>query len=234
MVKIVLAGTPGELKPIMTLLLGIQQLIAEKDIGEFVGYPVDDWARVRSFGTKMFVYFCSEPNSSKTKTPGKRFVRATYGIPAVDKAKLDWNKIKEACGGQNGFLWGRFCCCLGLEGGRQMQVYGGSDTEAEQRAKALAAFSSLKIVSVTVREEKKEGRRKTDKKAYKETTRVYPIYFTILNQQKIISESQGTATLSGNLSRKSSGRINLWVPNKPKDFESKIKEAFLVRGMAIK
>lgn len=81
---------------------------------------------------------------------------------------------------------------------------------------------------MSVAEEKKEGRRATDKLLYKEPTRVYPAYFTIIHQENIVTESN-TATLSGNYKR-NKARIPLWTETKPPDADEIIREALRVKG----
>lgn len=227
--KIILTGNEEELKPIITQLFAIHQMLEYRDIGQFLGYPVDEYVRARPQPLKVVIVFFSVPTPPWKKLKKKdRFVRATYAIPNIDKRKLTWENIKKACGGANGYQWGRFRCTLHLDNGRQMQVHGGSEKEAEDRAMALAALSTAKIIAKTNAEEKREGRRASDKKLYKDTTRIYPGYFSILNQEKIITQTN-TATLDGNFLR-DKAKINLWVTKKPSDCDAIIKETLRVKG----
>lgn len=234
--KIILTGKPDFLKPIISEIIAFRQLINNRSIGDFCGYSLDEYVRAKpqSFKLKLLFYSVKEP---PWKPPGKdRLVTATYHVPFVSKAKIDWQTIKTACGGDNGYMWGRFRCTANIEDGngsiRQMQIHGNSESEAEDRLTALlTALSSGKIITQSTTEEKKVGRRDTDKFMYKESTRIYPAYFTIINQEKIVTESN-LATLGGNY-RKSTARIPLWTDTKPVDTDDLIKEALRVKGSPI-
>jgi len=231
--RIILKGRAETLKPIITQIMAIHQLIENRDIGEYCGYPIDEMVRGKpqTFKIKLLYYSVKFPPWRETTTKG--FIRASYNIPFVDKTKIDWERIKEAAGGANGYMWGRWRATANIEDNgqiSQMQIHGSTENEAEQRLRALLALSEGKIVSLSTTEEKKEGQRTTDKKLYKETTRVYPAFFTIVHSEKIITESkQATATLSGNY-RKTKFRIPLWTTTKPSNADALIREAIRVRG----
>ncbi|MEH2445796.1 MAG: hypothetical protein V7K18_08430 [Nostoc sp.] len=163
-------------------------------------------------------------------------MRATYNIPDANKAKLDWLTIKNACGGVEGYTWGRFRATANLDNGRQMQVYGGSDETAANMLKSLANFSTAKILTVTVAEEKKEGRRAENKRMYKENTRVYPAFFSVINSEKVVVEEQReysglNAVLAGDFKRSRTKKIPLWVQKEPSNARAIIIEAIRVRGV---
>lgn len=223
---------PKKLLPlIITNLLATHQMIYERDIGEFVGQGMNEHVRSQPQALKLKLLFYSVQNPP-WRPPQGELVRATYNVPFLNKAKINWTTIKSACGGDNGYMWGRFRCTANIsdkDGNiRQMQVYGASENEAEQRLKTLLTLSEGQIVTLTNAEEKKEGKRATDKLLYKESTRVYPAYFTLVNSKKIIAESHN-ATLSGNYYR-SRSRVALWTDSKPPDADEIIQEAFKIKG----
>lgn len=167
--RIVLKGKAEMLKPIITQILALHQLIENRDIGEFTGYPIDEFVRHKTQKFKIKILFYSVPNPPWRGKEGK-FVRETYDIPDISRANIDWGKIKLACGGKNGYMWGRFRCTINLDNGSQIVVHGGSKPEAEERARAFLALSEGKLATMTHAEEEKEGVRATDKLLYKETT----------------------------------------------------------------
>jgi hypothetical protein len=172
---------------------------------------------------------------------GKRYVRSHCAIPDVKRSALTWDTIKLACGGENGYMWGRFLCTANLSNRRQIQVYGASGAEAEERLKAFVALSTATITSLSISEQKKEGKRATGLLLYKEPTRIYPAYFAILNSQKIAIESKlereqrdnrdgrVTPTLGGTFLRTRTQKIPLWGPSEPPDAKAQIREALKVR-----
>lgn len=230
--RIILKGRTEMLKPIITEILAIHQLIRNRDIGEYVGQPINEYARSQPKKLKLKLLFYSVQSPPWRNQDGSDIVRATYNVPFVQRSKIDWETIKAACGGTNGYSWGRYRCTATIVDDfgslSQMAVYGSSETEAEQRLKALATLSDGSIASLSVTEEKKVGRRATDKLLYKEATKIYPAYFTIVNQEKIVTESN-IATLNGNYFR-SKARIPLWTETKPPDADELIQEALRVRG----
>lgn len=226
--RIILRGRAEMLKPIITEILAIHQILENRDLGEFVGHPLDEYVRAKPQSFRIAVQFYSVASPPWRAPEGQKLTRATYYVPSVSKTKIDWQTIKTACGGANGYMWGRFRATANLNDGRQMQIHGASEDEATDRLKALLALSEANLLTLTCAEEKKEGRRASDKLLYKESTRVYPAYFTIIHQEKIVTESN-VATLSGNYKR-SKARIPLWTETKPHDANAIIAEAIKVTG----
>ena len=150
--------------------------------------------------------------------------RVTITIPGIKKSRLDWQRIKEAAGGNTGYMWGRFSAVAKLKNDQdeftgQMQVYGGSESEAERRLKACLELSDYSIQTLTITEERREGIRTTNRQQYKRSIRVYPAYCTLINSQKIQREDEGDVTLQGTYRRRRD-KILLWVNDKPTDFET--------------
>lgn len=230
MTRIILKGRTQLLKSQIPLLMGINQLIEDRDIGQFLGYPIEDFVRMkRRTPLSLDVVFYSVPRPPwRAKKASDRFVRASYSIPDINRAALDWAKIKTACGGSNGYMWGRFRATANLSNGGQMQVHGGSDQEAEERLKTLQSLSATEIITLSVTEEKNVGKRAKDKKLYKETTRVYPAYFSVTNTEKVVTESN-LATLEGEY-YSTQGRINLWTEQPPPNMSEIFTEVLRVRG----
>jgi hypothetical protein len=230
--RIILKGRSETLKPIITEILALHQLIHDRDIGEFCGYPLDEYVRAKPQRFKLKIVFYSVQSPPWRSLDNSELVRATYHVPFVQRSKIDWQTIKTACGGATGYMWGRFLCNANVqddEGNiRKMQVYGATGAEAEQRLKALLTLTDGQILTLNITEEQREGRRAADKKLYKESTRVYPAHFTIIHQEKIVTESN-IPTLSGNY-RRTKFRIPLWTATKPPDADEKILEALRVRG----
>lgn len=229
--RIVVSGKAAFLKPVITEILALHQLIENRDIGQFVGATVEEYVRPKPRDISLRVLLYSTPYPPwRANLPTERFVTATYNIPDVKRSLIDWERIKTACGGTNGYMWGRFRTTANLSNGRQMQVHGATKEESEDRLRALVAFSEAEIATLSTTEELKEGRRATDKQLYKESTRVYPAYFTVLNQIKIVTETN-TGLIDGNYKRQRA-RIPLWVSRKPSNADALIAEALRVRGAA--
>jgi len=217
------------IKSVVSEIISIRKLIENRDIGDFVGQSVTETALTTSPQTirlTVMLYSLKFPPFKKGKS-------ITYKIPDADRTKLTWANIKAACGGDNGYYWGRFKCTANLNNGRQMQVWGGSELEAETRLKALLSLSTAKILTASTSEQKKEGVYAEDQPLYKATTRVYPGFFSILDYKKIATEvakgMQGvTKKLSGNYKRKTTKKIPIWLPKEPANASTLIKQALTI------
>jgi hypothetical protein len=238
--EIILSGTEETLKPIITLLLGIYQLIENRDIGDIVGLPLEEHVKAQAPTTSLKIFWMPRKNPPYTPKPGEKLIRPYCNIPDVKKTKIDWQTIKTAAGGSNGYTWGRFRCTANLDNGRQMQVLGGSADDAEDRLKALAELSTAKILTLSVTEEKKEGRRAEYESLYKNSTKVYPAYFSVINSEKILVESnrerkqnaksQLKSTLANDFKRERTKKIPLWIDKEPSNLKKIIAETLRVRG----
>lgn len=234
--KIVLAVNRANYKSLVSQVVANRKFIENRDVGDFVAYPIEDYVRPKTETIKLTVFFFNFQYPPFTQRSGFRFVRAVYNIPDANKTKLDWLTIKNACGGAEGYTWGRFRATANLSNGRQMQIYGGNDETAANMLKALAAFSTAKILTLTVAEEKKEGRRAENQRLYKENIRVYPAYFSVINYEKVVVEESReysglNATLSADFRRTRTKKIPLWVEKEPSNARAIIIEALRVRGV---
>ena len=104
--------------------------------------------------------------------------RPTYQIPNVDLTKIDWDGIKQACGGKDGYRWGHWRAYGKFDQGR-MYVFGDSQASAETRLMALARLSKSKLERVTY-----SNLRVMDNgvdRKIRDGVQVYPAYFSIIN-----------------------------------------------------
>lgn len=221
--KIILVGQEELLKPAIVQSIAHYQLIENRDVGQIVGAPAESIQFARPQPQRLVVQFFSV-QQPPWKVNGVLPKTAEYQIPDVPRSRMDWEKIKLACGGANGYMWGRFFARANLSNGRQMAIYGATESEAEQRLTALAALSDAEIWTINVVEEKKAGRRLTQPKLQKEATRMYPGYVTVF-VNRVVSVG-GRAGQDGLQRKESSHRFNLWTPTKPSDFEQEIAELF--------
>ncbi|NJM22603.1 MAG: hypothetical protein HC907_29795 [Richelia sp. SM1_7_0] len=94
--------------------------------------------------------------------------------------------IKKIAGGVNGYMWGRFRCTVNLSNSRQLAVYGATKAEAENRMDEILKVIEPKELTRSITEEEKRGQRKDGKPLFKESTRVYPGYFTVVSSKKFL------------------------------------------------
>lgn len=234
---IVLSGNEETLKPIIAVLIGIYQLIEHRDVGDIVAMPLQERIIAEPQTVKLTIFFHPNKLPPFTFPKGGHQLKPYCNIPDVNRTKLTWKNIKSLAGGANGYNWGRFLATANMSNRRQMQVYGGSEEEAQERLLALASLSRAKILTLSVTEEKKVGRRATNKLLYKETTRVYPIYFSVINNEKILIEAEREVRqkgikgqLAGDFRRVTTKKIPLWTKEEPPNTKDLIREALRVRG----
>lgn len=217
-------------------VLGIRELIKNRDVGDIVASPLPEYTRANDFDLKITIYCfpVKEPPFYK-----QGYVRPTINIPDITRSNITWSKIKKLAGGLKGYKWGRFRCTSNLDNGRQLAVYGGSEDIAEKKVDEILKVISAKEVTRSVTEEKKKGKRKDGKPMFKATTQVYPGYFTVISSKKVLDEfdreqlqgsQQIVNKLSGSFLRHKTEKIPLWVETEPSDAASMINEALKNRG----
>ncbi|MBW4568045.1 MAG: hypothetical protein KME31_08480 [Tolypothrix carrinoi HA7290-LM1] len=238
---IILSGSEETLKPIITLLIAIHQLIENRDVGDIVAAPMPEVVRAEPQSVKVTIFFSPNKEPPFRNQPGSPELKPYCNIPDINLKKLTWANIKLAAGGTNGYNWGRFRATANLSNKRQMQIHAGSEKEAEERILAFADLSKATILTLSITEEKKVGRRAKNKLLYKETTRIYPTYFTVVNNQKILTEAEREqyppelkvkGKLAGDFRRIKTQKIPLWTIKEPPNVKAIIKEALRVRGSA--
>lgn len=221
--RIILAGPQEILKPAIVQTLTSYQLMEAKDIGQFVGQPIEDFLRGKPRTLTLRVQFFSVRTPPWSKRLGDdRLVSATACIPDIDPSKLDWERIKLAAGGSNGYMYGRFRVTGILDNGRQMACFGQTPDEAEDRMRALLQLSKAELIKKpTITEDRTED---VTGSYLKQPTRVYPAYFTIENQYQVPGAIGSGIPINGKRYIRKDERVDLWTDNKPYNYEAIILE----------
>jgi hypothetical protein len=224
--RIILGGPQQLLQGNIVSAMTQYQLIENRDIGSLVGMPADDYLRGRPQSLRIIITFFSV-ESPPYVSLGSRLVKAVYAIPDVKLSKVNWQDIKTACG-TNGYMWGRFRCTGVLDNGRQMQVMGATGDEAEDRLNSLLTLSKGKLVKKpTISEDRAEDNTGS---FLKQPTRVYPAYFTIMNQYRIPGgQGSGIPMSDGTYNRKND-KILLWTDEEPYGTAERIADLLLSPG----
>ena len=208
--------------------INTHRLLYNRDMGQYVGLPMEEYLKAQPQTLRIVVQFFSVPSPPWVAKGDRKLTKVTLTIPDIKKSALDWERIKAACGGANGYLWGRFRAIASLSNGRSVHVYGGSEQEAETRLKALLELSNATILTLSLGEQQKEGVVRLRPQLYKETVRVYPAYFTILNREEFLDPTKGKASKRQSF-RDKRGRIDLWTNEKPNDYEEIVRQ-ILTKG----
>ena len=197
------------------------RLMNNRDVGLIIGTPIEEFTRAKPQSLRLIIdlYSVKEPPFYRRTD---NFTTATISIPDVKRSALDWDVIKQALGGENGYTWGRFRATAQLQTGRRIMLYGGSEKEAESRVKALLTLTTAKLLTLNITEELKQGERLTRKKLAKETRKIYPGFFTVINREELLDQTQGRASSKQNY-RDARGRIPLWTKTAPANADDLIQ-----------
>lgn len=242
-----LTGSQPELMANASLLLAFRQLLEEKSLGTFVGEPYESWIVRQHSPLTIQVHFRLKKQPpweswslwQDPKLVGRSSLpRPRVTIPNVSKAAAgNWEAIKLACGGSNGYTWGHCYAVaniLSKDGtkigkGNQIKVFASSESEAKTRLKALMALSQYTNFTLSTGEEDQtEGQRAVDAALKKPTIRIYPAFYYIHNGKLVEQVNQSIATLGPRKGRATAagrklskqGEIPLW----PDLLEDRIKQ----------
>jgi hypothetical protein len=227
--KIILYGGGGNIKQQVIQTLSAYQLVEHRDVGQIIGEPVRQHLKKNPMTISLRIMMRGKAQPPFINADGTQSKRVQITVPNVSKAKIDWQTIKFACGGTNGYNWGRFLAKARLSDGNVIQAYGATADQASDRVKALLALTDSELLTLNVTEIQNEGKRKLKDSLRLKTERIYPAWMTILNQYKILNEDEGIATPTGTYKRRRT-LIPLWTDTKPDDFQEIVNQLFYVQG----
>ncbi len=226
--KLIIYGQEPMIALQTSLLGAIATLLKNRDIGQWVGDPL----ALHLIGKPTPLSLkCSWSVNERPPFPVKGVPRPVYEIPYLIRSKANWETIKAAMGGVNGYQYGRFYATATLKDPgsdklRNRAVYGNSEKEAIERLEALLSLSECEILSLRGHEEKNFGSRASGQKLHKNSVRVYPQYASIhakyeLPEINAIKGNPGNPTLTGTHKRKAY-RIPIWLTKQPNDVKDAI------------
>lgn len=200
----------------MTSLIAFDKLMRDKDLGTFVGYPTTEYGDVSRGPYKLIVRFETNEQPPWRPDRNKYLLRASYQIPNVNQSKINWDAIKRACGGKNGYMWGHWRAYGKFDEGR-MYVFGDSQKSAKERLLELAELSKSKLERITYSDMRVLDNR-TEVKA-KKSQRIYPAYFTVINH----NYDKDKVKPGKNPPKAKSIRIPLYTEKEPTGTKEEIK-----------
>lgn len=225
MTKVYFTGTPSEIKTQMSVFMGVYQLVHDCYIGQWVGYPVKDYTRVRNLERKLYIQLSNVQFPPFRPEPGEDLRLVECSVPDPDRSKMDWVRIKQILGGTNGYLYGRYVCTVEYESGRQTQIRANSEDQAEDLGRGLASLSEHKIRTLRITEITKSGVYAPGKVLSIDPERVYPNSFYILSRKKLLGVSgDSKPTKEGSVKDRISKSIPLWTSKPIPSTESMISE----------
>lgn len=218
--KIVLVGDQKLIKNNLVHLMAQHKLLDGKDLGEITGQPQEDYVNATPQSERLVIQFYSVSTPPWSRTLGTKVKRASCAIPSLDRKKLDWEKIKLACGGANGYMGGKHLATARLDNGRQMQVYGATAKEAVDMVKSMATLSTAEILTINTSRREKEAKAVEQPDLIKNSTKMYAAYATLYVKKRDLN--QGKLTINGKKQSERRYRIELWHKEKPFNVDQQI------------
>lgn len=226
---IVLSGRESLLKQQIVQVVTDHQVLDKRDVGTIVAIPTEDYLLAKpKNGLRIVVTL----TSNKTPPFSNAATRVQIEIPDLNRSALDWERIKFAVGGENGYTWGRFFATAFFESGRRIRVHAITAGEAVDRIKLLLPLIDSTLRTITTGEEAKEGERLLYPSLQKDPVIVYPAFMTVFNRVELLETQRNLGVRNIRTGKKYEMReeqIPLWVPRKPSNWES-VTQNLLNRG----
>lgn len=207
--QLVLSGTQADLEEEVITTLNNYRLIANRDVGQIVGMPADDFLSAKPMRRQLTIVFKTKKEPPWVMPDGKKAKEYVVTVPDADLG-LTWSKIKLAA---KSYTWGKFRATAHLDNGRQMVVYGASKNEAEKTLRRMVELSTAKILALNVTEEVE----KKNINLKKEPKTVYPAYATLLVRRPTTGEGRNFADNTKLAEERI--RIDLWTTEAPKGLQ---------------
>lgn len=206
--KLFIAGKEELARQTIDSALNTFTFIQNRDVGQIVGSPVNDYLITRPLMRKMNVIYRNHERPPWT-TRDVKLKEVSYAIPDV-KTGLTWQEIKQAA---KAYTWGPYRATAKLLNGRQMAVYGATRSDAEDTLLRLLTLSTTSIVSLTVSEE-----RVRHQSLRKSPVPVYPAFAHLLVRQSSFLEGSFTNQQGQEFTEERS-RILLWPDEEPDGYQ---------------
>lgn len=183
-------------------ILAHHQLIHNRDVGQIVGMPEQDYVSPRPQRRKLKVIFRGKKEPPWRLPDGKYAMTAEVNIPDA-KPGISWQDLKSTI---KQYTWGKYRVTAHLNNGRQMRVHAVSYGEGEQQLTEYIKLSTAEIIrfnhGVTETNNPEDPSRSIVPQV------VYPAYAKLV---------LGDVRLDGTIRSKSTQtkRVNLWPDEAP-------------------
>lgn len=228
-------GTPIEIRLQIAQFMNLSIMLRGMDVGAWLGYPIDEYLRMKPrSGITLQVILTTRKNPPYYQLGSEWFSKRQVTIPNVNKAKITYTALRNACNGAAGQSWGEYSARAYLtsdtapKGIRQMVAGGSSEEVAKENLKKFLAFTSCKVTRITVNKiDYTEGNDKNDpdKENYK-SFKVYPAWISILNTKLFALNAKKESfkkTLAGKQIGKKS-KLFIYMNKKPDYWDSQLRE----------
>lgn len=220
--KYLLAGPQQLVKAELASSLADYDRMESKDLGQVFAISASDFI-ARAAPLKLYLKLEFEP------VDGGRRGEASYQIPNPKVSLLDnYDTIRAACGGSNGYMWGHFKGVGRLSSGHNLEVYASTRDGALSRLEAFASLSDDDLLTVDVTEEIPSKRRDTVKMLKKPTLQIKPVRMRLINREYFDQPKPNARASKKGYYLPKTAILSLRSPSKPADWNQRIAE--ILRG----
>ncbi|MEP0868873.1 hypothetical protein NDA01_03555 [Trichocoleus desertorum AS-A10] len=208
--KILLVAEEKLIRPQIISTLSQHRLLHNRDVGQWVGSPVDDSIRAKFLNRKIEIVFRAKESPPYYMPGGKRCKVVTCSIPDT-KPGVTWKDIKAAA---SPYMWGSYLLVAKLDNGRQMQIHGATKQAAQKKLEQLLKLSTAKVLKLTGSNEVLVNPRNK-----KPATKVYPSFASLLIRAKS-SDQEGRTNMQGQVFDEKLIKFDLYTKEPPEGLPS--------------
>lgn len=202
--KVILVGEEKLIRPQILSTISNHRLLHNRDVGQWVGNPVDDAIKAKFLNRKLVIVF-RDKEAPPWRHGNKRCRQAIYSIPDT-RTGLSWKDIKAAA---SAYMWGPYLITAKLDNGRNMQVYGADERSAEKKLKQLLALSTAKALKINGSKEVLVNARNK-----KPVTKMYPCFASVLVRARS-RDAEGRTNLRGEVFDETVIKFDLYTKEAP-------------------
>lgn len=183
-------------------IIAHHQLIYNRDVGQIVGMPEQDYVSPRPQRRKLQIIFRGKQEPPWKLPDGKYAMTAEVNIPDVTPG-ITWQNLKTRI---KQYTWGKYRVTAFLNNGRQMRVHAVSYAEGEAQLKEYIQLSTAEIIRFHHGVTSTDNPQDPSKNIVPQV--VYPAYAKLV---------LGDIRADGSIRSKSTQtqRINLWLDEEP-------------------
>jgi hypothetical protein len=220
--KFILAGPENEMRATLPQTLANYEILDQRDVG-IVSALDPSHLFVKAMPLELYcrIEFRSER--------GNEGPRPSYQISSVKRSRIDdYAFIRSICGGDNGYLWGKWKAIATMSDGHTLTSYAASEALAEGRVRDLAQLSDAEILTVNVTHELKEDKRLLISGLQRDNEQVKPYRIVITNRKYFSTPQPGSKASKRGYWVPISARLSISSATKPAEWDETIAE--ILRG----
>lgn len=220
--KFILAGPENELRATLPQTLANYEILDQRDVGIVSAL---DPAQLFAKSMPLELYCRIEFRSDR----GNEGPRPSYQISSVKRSRInDYAFIRQLCGGENGYLWGRWKAIAQMSDGHTITSFAASEALAESRVRDLAQLSDSEIQTINVTHELREDQRLLVQGLQRDSEQVRPHRIIITNRKYFTTPEPGSKASKRGYWIPLTAKLSLRGATKPAEWDETIAE--ILRG----